>query len=521
MNNKFNSNKILFSGGMILEVILMISIIMMMYPIINQQTIKRKTKLRDMLIVKEISTIKQVFERFLLKYVESFPKNTTCNISLSNLKSECKKGKIIPPEGFNSEKEFLEKVYSMGLPVGLGKGTNMLGQKYSVRVRRKSIKKSNVDVVEAIVIASGDEEVEDVTIRSIVRELGFSGGYIESNAIIGMNWFDTSNWKYSKEDGKEEKFGDGTLINKLNPVRADKSLLVKYKTTSVLDNTMQTDMLLNNKDIKRVNKIDTKSGQYVNLKADNINIEVGNEVDFQIDDKIKVNDGITYDNVYFDLGFTAQSGRVRLTGQNDNLKFARDLIVQDLYVKSTSNSPSPVKVTELKVAQIDVPSGYLDFQVNGVLNVSKINATSTGKNDRNEDKLKINSLYASTIGTIGDSKKAFVKYGEVFARFDLSKKVDSSPVASPCSTCILYLAKDGKSTGGDLSKFKDLVVSELNRKLDGVKLGKSKGKNGQKYDGVIVRYDTTLGEILTNLELEQQMVQKAIEKYFNPNWGGF
>lgn len=526
MINKVHTynNKVLFSGGMILEVILMVSIVMMIYPVLNQQTAKRKTKLRDMLIVKEINTIKQTFERFLLKYVESFPKNTTCNIDLEKLTSECQSGKITPPEGIESEKALLSKVYSMGLPVGLGKGSNMIGQKYSVRVRRKSIKDGEVDIVEAIVIAKGNEEVEDITIRSIVKELGFSGGYIEGNAIIGMNWYDTSNWKYSKEEGKSDAFGEGALINKLNTVKADKSLLVKYKTAAVIDNTMQTDMLINNKDIRRVNAIDTKSGQYVNLKASSINIDANNNVDFQIDDKIKVNDGITYDTIDFDLGFKATRGRLKITGTGDSFKFARDLKVDDMYVLSRSEDPVPVRLTELRVSHIEpAQNTYLELQVNGVLSLSKIDSTSTSEPDSQYDNvLKINALYTSSMGVVSEGGRNTVKYEEVIANYDPPKtEHGSSPIKSPCTQCILYLKEDGKN-GSNLSIFKDLVVSDLNKKLDGVKLGKFKNKNmNKKYDGVIVRYDTTLGEILTNLGLEQRMVDYYINTFFDPNWGGF
>lgn len=523
-SKKAIKNKILFSGGMILEVVLMVAIVMMIYPLINEQTIKRKTKLRDILIVKEINTIRQVFERFLLKYVESFPKNTTCNIDLATLKSECKSGKVIPPVEFNNEHAFLNKVYDMGLPAGVGKGTNMLGQKYSVRVRRKSLENSNVDLVEAIVVASG-EVVEDITIRSIVKELGFSGGYVENNSIVGMNWFNSSKWDFSKDEDSSNsgKFDDSTLINRLNPVKADKSLLVKYKTTNIADNTMQADILMNNNDLKRVNTIDVKSGQYTRLIASNINIDTSNQVDFQIDQTIQVKD-INYDKIDFDLGFTANSAILTINGVGDNLKFARDLKVDNLNVLGIPGGVFvPVKLTELKVRNIETDNRNLTLQVNGRLNATKL--TIESKDDKN-DVLKVNSLYTSKLG-IGDNvgSEPRVKYKYIKAIVDLKKKPDlnNSIGEKECNDCVLYIAKDG-TFNGKLSKFKDLVVSELNKKIDGVLIGKFRDKrnnNTQTYDGVIVRYDTTLGEILISLERERKMIDYYIDTYFDDNWGGF
>jgi hypothetical protein len=474
---------------MLLEVMLMVSIIMMVYPIINRQTSKQKSKMRDILIVKEISTIKTAFEKFLLRYVEDIP-NDICTIDLSmeELTAACDGGGFFPigSDGVS----ILQKVYGMGLPRNLGKGTNMLGQTYSVRVRKKKLK-GNVDMVEAMVITKAveDLDVEDLTIRSIARELGFSGGYVEDDLIIGINWgSDPDTWGATEIE-------EQALISKLDPIQADKSLLVKYPSSRIEDNTMLTDILMNNNDITLAKEIDTKEGKYLRLLGENVTIT--NAIDVKIDEEFKVLNRINYDTIDFKFGLLAPNGTLKTTGGN-NIDFTQNFSASNLELTSTdapadgSRSPAMMKTLEVNEG---IDEGLEVLRVKGVLYLNSL--SDEVSNAAADDVLKIKALYGKSISNNGNTN-ASVKNNN-----------------GGCSSCALYLNVGG--VGADLSTFRNIVVTELNTKLNSVKLGTAPAMYGKPENpGIVVKYDTTLGELLEALEREVRVVSIYM-RYFDPN----
>ncbi len=490
---------------MIFEVLLMVSIVTMIYPIINRQTSGQKEKLRDILIVKEINIIKSAFERFLLKYVEDVPMNSVCDVALEDLSIVCSAGDPTKLEGV------IAKVYEMGLPENVGKGTNMLGQTYSVRIRKKRLLPGNVDMVEAMVVAHADAaiEVDDLTIRGIAKELGFSGGYIEADYIVGVNWG-------SDPTGWGDDWEDNNLVSKLNPIQADKSLLVKYKSSNPADNTMLTNILMNNNDITLAKEITTQTGKYLRLIGEdvimnkpsccidtNICTTIVSDpcLDLQVDTDFRILDKIQYDVINFEFGLKATSGRLAVTTSN-NVEFSHNLEADTLTLNSNSFSATeaPAMMNELIVNTVVDGSGGLEkFNVKGILYLNALNASGAGTNA--DSVLNIGALYGKSISN--DSR---------FSDATISNN------SSGCTSCVVYLGQDGKS-GSTLSTFKNIAVKELNKVFDGVTLGVAPAMDTRpEHLGIVVKYDTTLSEILEAIEREIRVVNLYIQSTFNPEF---
>ena len=479
--NKILKKSKLYSGGMILEVVLMMAIIMMVYPSIYRQTTKQKDKVKDILIVKEINTIKYAFEKFIMKYSDRIPLDV-CNIDLVDLLATCQNDSYFDPT-------VLTNIYKMGLPEDIGKQENIFGQTYSVRIRKKLINTGG-EMIEAMVIANSSDDGEPVDalqIRNVARELGFSGGYVDGNYIVGVNWEDTAEgWGIVRDD---------SLISKINPVQNDKSLLVRFKTAFPSDNTMLTDMFLNNNDLININDINIVDGKFANMTGEEV--ELDDKVLIKIENILTVINELKSENMKFYDNFLLSNSDLEMQ-TSDTIEFENQIEVYGDISATSSAYTNALKTSRLT-------DNLKTLNVEGVLNVKELSDTES--RDDASNILKIGALFAKLLSSEITADKGIATIQ--------SSGTDST---DSCKECVLYISPGGESETGAPTKLNDLVLKKLNSQLDGIMFGEADNADvsgdSTGESGVLVKYDTTLGMIIRALKREINIVNLYLEKEF-------
>jgi hypothetical protein len=207
------------SGAIMMEIILMIGVLLAVFPILQRNIKNRSESLRNEYVIKDMMRLKSALENFLERriYTLDFYENPVIEISGKDL----------------------EVFYETGLPKGF-KGRNILGQDYTVKIRRYEPAPGQPFEYDAIVIAGGNPAVTDVRIKEIAKESKGYGGYLEDGIIYGQSWsYDAGVWK-----GKTGVSPD-SLVFKTGFLKRDYQYISRVNERYARMNT-NLDMNLNN-----------------------------------------------------------------------------------------------------------------------------------------------------------------------------------------------------------------------------------------------------------------------------------
>ncbi len=213
------------NGSMLLELLLLTSIIMMIFPIIYKQAIQRNERSVDNVLVEEMNTVSMALEKYI---EEKGP-----NLSGSNT------GKVYSVE--------LEDLRESGLPDYI-KNNQKTGNEYKLRIVKKN-DKSGKSYLYGMVFAS-NPKFTPLRTRQISLALGEQGGYSESDILYGS---------YGTWIQNEGKLGlttdDNSIILNTDIVKVRPEYLMRLHSEDRSQNTMFADLNMNNHDIFNLKRL--------------------------------------------------------------------------------------------------------------------------------------------------------------------------------------------------------------------------------------------------------------------------
>ena len=227
------------NGGILLEVLFMLSIMIGIFPIIQRNTKKRTDEIRNKMVVNDLLKIKDAVENYLKQDIEvNNPGNFLGNVRIQEL-------------------------YDMGLPKTFVVGDsdfftkeNVLGQEYEVKLKKQVI--GNDVSYSAIIIAKDpSKSIPVMRIRDIIKETKGYAGYLEKEEgesgginymIYGQNWqLNGNDWGLA---------GDGDPYKNAIFLRAGTSKkeyeYISRKSGAGRNNVMRTDLQMNNQNINAI-----------------------------------------------------------------------------------------------------------------------------------------------------------------------------------------------------------------------------------------------------------------------------
>ncbi|MGN0929357.1 MAG: hypothetical protein ACI4N3_01820 [Alphaproteobacteria bacterium] len=212
------------NGNILLEVLLMLAIMMVVFPIIQKNIKEKSDTLRNQLVVKDMMKLKTATENYL------------------KLKPDIAEG--VHDIAFSLLEE-------NGLPKSF-KTSNIIGQNYRVKMRATRKSDGNFEY-DAIIIADGNSDIPDMRIRDIVKESRGYGGYLEDGIIYGASWsLDGSGWG--------ESWTTPPLIFKVGFAKKDYQYISR---NGIGSSTMNTDLFMNLNDIDNVLNFTVSQGKEV------------------------------------------------------------------------------------------------------------------------------------------------------------------------------------------------------------------------------------------------------------------
>ena len=460
------------SGGILLEVIFMLAIMLAVFPIMQANMKKRTDAIRNQMVVKDLLKLKTAVENYLKK-------KPTFKDELTDLDFE-----VLFENG-------LEKTFQQN---------NVLGQEYKVRV-----KVSNVDgnsVYDAIVIATGGDDIPVMRIRDIVKEAkGYAGYYDdESKLIYGPNW-QISSEVWNTKSGDDSDFDSSSIVMKTGFSKKE----YKYisRDPNVGEATMKTDMFMNMQNIVGVNNLYVygflqtgdlilQNGNFVDVTVANSPTDDGGAGDYSEAALLEI-DNMSITNVLrFPLGIIMK-----------NLSFTdNDFVYTYLkqYIKTKNISFDTDAFCVFENATKENSCNKLRF-------VDVVNLIPDGTMISIANLLKFN----------GDTSKV-VSIGDLIVQsFDSDKVDDENGEEGPLNLGVIAL-KFSNVQVDNHNNFKidssqntvglsDIVVSEVNRKLIGVN---GNGGGSIKIGGVDINEKTPLSVIFRALYYEYADIHKIV-----------
>jgi hypothetical protein len=237
-------------GSILMEVLLMIAILIVIFPIIQRNIKERSDSARNELVVKDMMRIKAAVENYLEQGNGETPpckKNSATDEAAKGKGYICTGGTLsVGIKSINGVDECqcatgsddcTGKVGCLhywfdryGLAPSL-KSANIIGQNYSVKIRRTP--SGNNSTYDAIIVADGNPDISDMRIREIVDASKGYGGYVEGTVIYGANWsLDNATWTA----------GANSIIFKAGSLKREYQYITRRSPAS---NTMHTDLLMN------------------------------------------------------------------------------------------------------------------------------------------------------------------------------------------------------------------------------------------------------------------------------------
>lgn len=295
MLRKSNKNN---SGGMLLEVLFMVAILMVIFPMLQKNVKNKSDALRNSLVVKDMMRLKTSLENYL-------------------------KASPDIPMGVSDIKFDVLKKY--GLPQDF-KTSNIIGQNYRVKIKRSLGADVSSNKYDAIVIADGNSEIPDMRIREIVKASKGYGGYLEDDVVYGLSWvLDAQEWG-------NDVFGTDSIVFKSDFAKKNYQYIARVK--GVGSSTMETDLYMNLNDI-----IGVKTFDVMNVVIRDIKSEPDSETNV---DRVSVDEDLTLEDNMEMLG---QASVILPYGiDQKSINFNNDGVIE-VYLNNTLRVLENLKVT--------------------------------------------------------------------------------------------------------------------------------------------------------------------------------
>ncbi|MCT4552381.1 MAG: hypothetical protein N4A44_01820 [Alphaproteobacteria bacterium] len=250
MKNKKRNQK----GGMLLEMILMVTVLVIILPIIQAQSKKQIELSENILIVKDMLKLYKSVEGFVGEYKSDILENISssskdvCKVSLSDISvvlgpSEC--GNIMTEEILNKHGIFEAS------------STNVLDKSYAIYLRVVSTE--STQSIEALIIGENPSaQIKSKKASAIVKELGSYGAYVEADKIMGFGWeSDLSDWNPSGFNLTDDISENDVAILFSSNTKAGNFIAKKY-TDQEDFNKMTTNMFMSLKNIENLRAMSSK-----------------------------------------------------------------------------------------------------------------------------------------------------------------------------------------------------------------------------------------------------------------------
>ncbi|MBD5405308.1 hypothetical protein HDR59_02045 [bacterium] len=445
------------NGNILLEVLLMLAIMFVVFPIIQKNVKERSDTLRNQLVVKDMMKLKTATENYL------------------KLKPDIAEGVHLVD---------FAKLEENGLPKNF-KNSNIIGQNYRVKMRNTRKSDGNVEY-DAIIIADGNSEISDMRIRDIVKESKGYGGYLEDGIIYGTSWsLDGSGWG--------ENWATPPLIFKVGFAKKDYQYISR---NGIGSSTMQTDLFMNLNDIEMVNDfIISKGIEDSNegiIEVNDLYLSPSGNADISI---LSIDEELNLNSVMDSLNATVAFPN----GINQNSVSIDDTTTSNVYLHSTlkvlnnlSTSFTEENVVSFSdVMRLSVVSS-VDMVVGGLIKTPELSTIVAEFGNVDLSSINIDAKYSDTQfmnykDTNGTMYQAvgFV-FNNIYSKFNPSK----------------YNIKTGNNPEVNLS---DVIVKRVNQEL-GI---------GTRIGNIVITDKTPLSVILRALSYEYADIFRVVENNYN------
>ncbi len=346
------------NGGLLLEILLMLGIMMVLFPFMQKDIKKRTDNLRNQMVIRDLLKLKSAVEDYL-KTNLNFKHEGIIEVPVSDLQN-----------------------------VGLSKGfkmINVLKQKYSVKIRFKRDTDGNL-VYDALIIATGGD-VSSLRIRDIVKESKGFTGYTEGDFAYGSSWqFSIKNWGINGV-----KIPPNSLVVRPGLFKKDYEYISRKADFGSA--TMKTDLYMNLHNINRVRKLEVRN-ELKTLEA-SLNSNNGLTIveNLSVSSMFKLFSGAII-SISSILNFPNGADFKDLIYEDENLK--------DVFLKNT------MKLKNLKITKNDYTNKIMDIDI-GKLEKNhfpEVNIEFRGdvnfKNDKNDkNDIKIDDMDVNTTNIKG------------------------------------------------------------------------------------------------------------------------
>ncbi len=257
------------NGGILLEVLFMLSIMIGIFPIIQKNTKKRTDEIRNKMVVNDLLKIKDAVENYLKQDIEvNNPGSFVGNIKISELYD------------MGLPKTFVEKEESGGFFTN----ENILGQQYEVKIK-KTVDPANVNNVSysAIIIAKDpSKSIPVMRIRDIIKETKGYAGYLEKEGdnymIYGQNWqLNGNEWGLSGDDNPYKN----AIFLRAGTSKKEYEYISR-KPGAGRNNVMRTTLQMNNQNIN------TMKNLYIEKSIDVGLLKLTNDTGFSEFERISI-----------------------------------------------------------------------------------------------------------------------------------------------------------------------------------------------------------------------------------------
>jgi len=214
------------SGGMLLEVIMTLGIMMLMFPLLQKNVFDRAERMKQEQVMRDMTLLKSLVEEYIenIQGISAFGDRELVEIPAARIAS------------------FLD-----GRTRRNFERPNALGQTYSIKLRRRAKTEGTQTGFDAIIVADG-AEVPSHRLREIVRESRGAGGYVEGDEIFGATWtLPLADWQGARP------LSPDALVFKVGEFRRDALFLSRTNPRYAL---MRTDIFMRGNDVLSAGSID-------------------------------------------------------------------------------------------------------------------------------------------------------------------------------------------------------------------------------------------------------------------------
>ena len=445
------------NGNILLEVLLMIAIMFVVFPIIQKNVKERSDTLRNQLVVKDMMKLKTATENYL------------------KLRPDITEGVHVVSFATLEEN---------GLPKNF-KNSNIIGQNYRVKMRSMKTGDGNVEY-DAIIIADGNPEISDMRIREIVKESRGFGGYLEDGIIYGTSWsLDGSGWG--------ENWSTPPVIFKVGFPQKDYQYISR---NGIGSSTMKTDLFMNLNDIEMVNDFviakgmeDLKEGI---IEVNNLYLSPNSETEISIlsiDEQLNLNAVMDADNATVALPNGINQSSVSIDDNTTSNVYLHSTL-KILNNLSTSFSEENV-VSFADILKLSVTSS-VDMVVGSLIKTPELSTIVAEFGTVDLSSINIDAKYSDTL-SMNYKDAAGMMYQSVGFVFDnIYSNFNKSK----------YNIKTGMSPEVNLS---DVIVKRVNQEL-GI---------GNRIGNIVITDKTPLSVVLRALSYEYADIFRVVTNNYN------